>query len=137
MEFYLRKGPRDYTEAKSRAHHIDQEYRVTVECMPGAPTLSDLEARPLSMVSALLARSLAGQASCSGAAVPRLESAAPIRKSDVYGVTSSRGPGKVRCIISGRARHLECTCSGFGWGDECKHVREVRKTAFDAKGRAP
>jgi hypothetical protein len=111
MKLYVRKGRRDYTGVKACAYRISQKHRVTVECMPGAP--------------ALLAESLAGHASCSGAGVPRLKIVARIAKSDVYGV------------ISDRARHLECTGSGFRWGDECKHVREVRKAAFDAEGRAP
>jgi len=111
MKFYLRKGQRDYTGVKACAHRIGQKHWVTVECMPGAP--------------AQLTESLAGHASCSGAAVPRLKIVAPFAKSDVYGVTSDR------------ARHLECTGSGFRWGEECKHVREVRKAAFDAERRAP
>jgi hypothetical protein len=123
MKFYVREGQRDYTGVKACAHRIGQKHRVTVECMPGAP--------------AQLAESLAGHASCSGAAVPRLKIVAPIAKSGVYGVISSRGPGKVHCVISDRARHLECTGSGFRWGEECKHVREVRKAAFDAERRAP
>jgi hypothetical protein len=113
MELYLKKGPRDHAEVKGRAHRIGQKHRVTLECMPGEPTLADLEARPRSMAPALLAESLAGQASCRGAAVPRLNSAASIAKRDVYRLTSSRGPGKVHRVISGRGRHLDCICSGF------------------------
>ena len=30
----------------------------------------------------------------------------------------------------GRAGHLQCTCPGFEYRGECKHVREVRKTAL-------
>ena len=113
MELYLKKAPRECAEVKGRAHRIGQKHRVTLECMPGEPTLADLEARPRSMAPALLAESLAGQASCRGAAVPRLNSAASIAKRDVYRLTSSRGPGKVHRVISGRGRHPDCTCSGF------------------------
>jgi hypothetical protein len=37
---------------------------------------------------------------------------------------------KAVTITFGRAGHLQCTCPGFEYRGECKHVREVRKTAL-------
>jgi hypothetical protein len=32
-------------------------------------------------------------------------------------------------VTFGHAGHLECTCEGFRWRGNCKHVREVRQTS--------
>ena len=39
---------------------------------------------------------------------------------------SSRDPSQVYRVTFGRGGHLECTCEGFRWRGNCKHVREVR-----------
>ena len=39
---------------------------------------------------------------------------------------SSRDPTKVFWVTYGRAGHLECTCEGFLYRGNCKHVQDVR-----------
>ena len=45
--------------------------------------------------------------------------------------TSSRDPSARYLVTFGRAGHLECTCEGFRYRGNCKHVREVRENVFD------
>jgi hypothetical protein len=44
----------------------------------------------------------------------------------VHEFKSSRDPSQVYRVTFGRPGHLECTCEGFRWRGNCKHVREVR-----------
>jgi hypothetical protein len=39
---------------------------------------------------------------------------------------SSRDPSKSYRVTYGRAGHLECTCEGFLYRGNCKHVQDVR-----------
>jgi hypothetical protein len=39
---------------------------------------------------------------------------------------SSRDPSKSYRVTYGRAGHLECTCEGFLYRGNCKHVQKVR-----------
>jgi len=47
---------------------------------------------------------------------------------------SSRGPSQAYLVTFGRGGHLECTCEGFKWRDNCKHVREVRAASWSHMG---
>lgn len=40
--------------------------------------------------------------------------------------SSYRDPSKVYRVTYGRAGQLECTCEGFHYRGNCKHVQEVR-----------
>ena len=45
--------------------------------------------------------------------------------------TSSRDPSISYQVAFGRAGHLDCTCRGFQYRGNCKHVREVRANLFE------
>jgi hypothetical protein len=44
--------------------------------------------------------------------------------------SSSRDPSAHYLVTFGRAGHLECTCPGFTWRGNCKHVREIRENVY-------
>lgn len=55
----------------------------------------------------------------------------PLADAGQWEFTSSRDPSARYLVTFGRAGHLECTCKGFAYRGNCKHVREVRQTMFE------
>ena len=55
----------------------------------------------------------------------------PLLETGSWEFTSSRDPSATYRVTFGRAGHLECSCSGFTWRGNCKHVREVREKLYD------
>jgi SWI/SNF-related matrix-associated actin-dependent regulator 1 of chromatin subfamily A len=109
---------------------------IESEEAPNASVLDELYARLRSLGPALLQESKALQAT--GEVRDRLEALAksgggpqavdaPLLSAGVQEFRSSRDPSKAYRVTFGRAGHLECTCEGFRWRGNCKHVREVRE----------
>ena len=62
--------------------------------------------------------------------VAALPSDAPLLETGAWEFPSSKDPRKSYRVTFGRGGHLQCTCPGFEYRGECKHVRDVRKTAL-------
>jgi hypothetical protein len=109
---------------------------VEAEEVPDASILAELEAglrglAPALMEEARLSR-LTGDAARRveglAAARPRVTvEESPIEETGSWEFTSARDPSQVYQVTYGRAGHLECTCKGFEFRGNCKHVREVRE----------
>jgi hypothetical protein len=120
----------DLLEAKLRLINA-----VEADEVPNTSVLDELYAKLRSLGPALLQENKALQAT--GEIRDRLEALAnadraqtadtPLLETGVHEFKSSRDPTQVYRVTFGRAGHLECTCDGFRWRGNCKHVRKVRE----------
>lgn len=106
---------------------------VEAEVAPDASFLAELESRlraiaPALMQEAKLAKSdLKDRLAELTALLPKAQQQK--EEADNPGLwefRSSRDPSKSYRVTYGRAGHLECTCEGFLYRGNCKHVQEVR-----------
>jgi hypothetical protein len=59
---------------------------------------------------------------------PSVPAVTEIETNGSWEFPSSRNPTDVYRVTFGRDGHLECTCKGFEFRGNCKHVTEVRAT---------
>ncbi len=136
VEYMLADGTLDVFIAdllETKLHLIGM---VEADEHPSKSMLDELYVKLTALGPALLQESKASQAT--GQIKDRLEALAkgkaytaeaPLLASGVHEFPSSRDPKQVYRVTFGRAGHLECTCEGFRWRGNCKHVREVRATS--------
>ena len=135
VEYMLADGTLDVFIADLLETKLRLIGAVESEEVPNASVLDELYAKLRSLGPALLQENKALQAT--GEIRDRLEALtksgaipqavdAPLLSTGVHEFKSSRDPSQVYRVTFGRTGHLECTCEGFRWRGNCKHVREVR-----------
>ncbi len=137
VEYFAAENSLDRYIADLLARKMQLIAAVESAELPTASVLADLQAAIRDLAGAMreevrLARSGAKPeisfdhltARHSTAARPETD----IEQVGLWEFTSSRKPGETYRVTFGRAGHLECTCKGFEFRGNCKHVIEVRAT---------
>jgi SWI/SNF-related matrix-associated actin-dependent regulator 1 of chromatin subfamily A len=138
VEYMLAAGTLDAYIAELLELKVALIRAVEADEVPEESILAALQQKLREMGPALLIEGWAQRAG--GAAAGRIEAVGkeiiklfpvpPIAESGVHEFRSTRDPSLVYRVTFGRGGHLECTCEGFRWRGQCKHVREVRQQSF-------
>ena len=135
VEYMLADGTLDVFIADLLETKLRLIGAVESEEVPTTSVLDELYAKLRSLGPALLQENKALQATgeirdrlealAKGSGIPQAADA-PLLETGVHEFKSSRDPSQVYRVTFGRAGHLECSCEGFRWRGNCKHVRGVR-----------
>lgn len=137
VEYFHAEGSLDAYIAELLSRKMELIAAVEAEDVPDTSVLADLEAGLRQLAPALMEEArLARQGGDAGKQVeaivairPRSRSTeTPIEETGSWGFTSERDPTQTYQVTYGRAGHLECSCKGFEFRGNCKHVRTVRES---------
>ena len=140
VEYFLAAGTLDGYISELLEQKMKLIAAVEAEELPDGSILADIQDGLRKLGPALMEEARAARATGDAAlrieklaaAAPRTTSdKTPIAETGQWEFTSSRDPSAVYHVTFGRAGHLECTCPGFAYRGNCKHVREVREKVFE------
>jgi SWI/SNF-related matrix-associated actin-dependent regulator 1 of chromatin subfamily A len=138
VEYLLASGTLDTYIARLLEAKLKLVQAVEADEVPDASILKDLQEELTRLGPALLQEAKAARAvgqegsrlDIIGEMVAALPSDAPLLETGSWEFASSKDPKKVYTVTFGRGGHLQCSCPGFEYRGECKHVRDVRKAAL-------
>ena len=140
VEYFLAAGTLDGYISELLEQKMKLIAAVEAEELPDGSILVEIQDGLRKLGPALMEEARAARATGDAAlrietlaaAAPRASSdKTPIAETGQWEFTSSRDPSAVYYVTFGRAGHLECTCQGFTYRGNCKHVREVREKVFE------
>jgi SWI/SNF-related matrix-associated actin-dependent regulator 1 of chromatin subfamily A len=135
VEYLLCDGSLDVYMARLLEAKMKLIAAVESAEVPDESILSELQAELRRLAPALLVELRAAKATgeagarieALAAAIPHAKPpAGPLAETGVHEFRSSRDPKQVYRVTYGRGGHLECSCEGFRWRGDCKHVQTVR-----------
>jgi len=140
VEYLLAEGTLDRYIARLLEAKLKLVQAVEASEVPSASILEDLHNELTRLGPALMQEAKAAQAvgregvrlEIIGEMVAALAPETPLLETGTWEFPSSSNPRKFYRVTFGRSGHLQCTCPGFEYRGECKHVRDVRKTALAA-----
>ena len=144
VEYLLADGTLDIYIARLLEAKLKLVQAVEADELPDASILKDLQEELIRLGPALLQEAKAARAvgqegsrlDIIGEMVAALPLDAPLLETGSWEFASSSDPRKSYRVTFGSSGHLQCTCPGFEYRGECKHVRDVRRTAIDASDGA-
>ena len=113
---------------------------VEAEDVPDGSILKEIEAKLRSLAPALMEEArLASKSPDAEGRINQItdlypkikQHESPIEEVGAWEFPSSSDPEKRYQVTYGRTGHLECSCPGFNYRGECKHVREIRKETLE------
>jgi len=139
VEYFLAAGTLDTYIAKLLEQKIKLIAAVEADEVLDGSILAEIQDGLRRLGPALMEEARAARATGDAALrIERLAAASPRLKADEtplaetgqWEFSSSRDPSARYLVTYGRAGHLECSCPGFTWRGNCKHVREVREQTY-------
>ena len=140
VEYILAAGTLDTYISELLKLKIKLIAAVEADELPEGSILSEIQDGLRRLAPALMEEARAARAT--GDAALRIEKLAasspraaadksPLAETGQWEFASSRDLSARYLVTFGRVGHLECSCPGFAWRGNCKHVREVREKIFE------
>ena len=139
VEYFLAAGTLDSYIAELLEQKIKLIAAVESDEVPDGGILTEIQDGLRRLGPALMEEARAARATGDvalrieklAAAAPRPKAnKTPLAETGQWEFSSSRDPSAIYLVTYGRAGHLECSCPGFAWRGNCKHVREVREETY-------
>ena len=139
VEYFLAAGTLDTYIAELLEQKIKLIAAVEADDVPDGSILAEIQDGLRRLGPALMEEARAARATGDpalrieklAAASPRPKAnETPLAETGQWEFSSSRDPSARYVVTYGRAGHLECSCPGFAWRGNCKHVLEVRKQTY-------